>query len=799
MAETNEKVEEKDFNFIRGETNVKKRKIMLFVLAVMAFIVTAVMIFVPFCNFSMRVTNDEGTSTVAKSLTAFNVFNSLSDSYMLRSGLAYVSVGLFAVWVLFIALSVAFFIKAIFSFIVSNEKSLYANVKKLLILAVILTCLFFLGGVILSAISMALNGSARSAKNVVPFVISLVLVLLFAIYTGLTHPDFLSDETRKKVRPVAKKLILYKLEFFMFAFVLAGLAVCTFLTNIATIKYSYSSTFLSSASTEIKISGIDILKNFATQSDGGQMLAFALFAFLLVLISLIFLSTVAFLAKSKTFYRLTLISAIASVVSCLLIGIFGKYFEISQKINEEIILAWLNNEGINVTTTGISYKVTSASIYYFFGALIVSATLIICHPYSRALNAQRLCDEEIKTVQGDIAITDLPDDAITSGGTGSGPDGQIKILYADPCPAFTELDAKSEQFNAELETRKQALFSEPTLPKLVQFIVAYARDSRLHLSYTEEDIATFIAGLGTTRLSILQGMSGTGKTSLPKIFTEALYSVCDIVEVESSWRDKSELIGYYNEFSKTFTPKKFTQALYRARLNPETITLIVLDEMNLSRIEYYFSDFLSLMENEPDKRELKLTNVGLFRIENGEKIPYIGLIDGHTLKIPHNVWFIGTANRDESTFEISDKVYDRAHTMNFNKRAPKVTLYNKPLDQSFMPASSLLELFGDAKTKFNFNVEEYPLIAEVEKLLAPYNISFGNRIAMQIESFVSIYCSCFEASQSLVQSAVETILLSKVVSKLELKNVENKELLATEFERLNLHRCSEFISKLHED
>ena len=63
--------------------------------------------------------------------------------------------------------------------------------------------------------------------------------------------------------------------------------------------------------------------------------------------------------------------------------------------------------------------------------------------------------------------------------------------------------------------------------------------------------------------------------------------------------------------------------LYKAKLNSEVLTFIVLDEMNLSRIEYYFSDFLSLMENEPDKREIKLVNVGLFN-ENGE---YKGLID----------------------------------------------------------------------------------------------------------------------------------------------------------------------------
>ncbi|MDE7108186.1 MAG: hypothetical protein K2O39_07675, partial [Clostridiales bacterium] len=303
----------------------------------------------------------------------------------------------------------------------------------------------------------------------------------------------------------------------------------------------------------------------------------------------------------------------------------------------------------------------------------------------------------------------------------------------DACPAFTEIDNLQEKFLVALEKRRAQLFKNLTLPNLVRFIVDYARESRLHLSYTPDDIATFVAGLGASRLTILQGMSGTGKTSLPKIFTEALMSNCEIVEVESSWRDKNELLGYYNEFSKCYTPKKFTQCLYRARLNTEVITFIVLDEMNLSRIEYYFSDFLSLMENEEDRRAIKLLNVKLSRIENGKRIPYDGLKDGHTIKIPTNIWFIGTANRDESTFEISDKVYDRAQTMNFDKRAAKINSFSEPLDKRFISYDMLAKLFEEAKASYEFDAEDNRFVREVEKLLMPYNISFGNRILRQIE------------------------------------------------------------------
>ena len=186
-------------------------------------------------------------------------------------------------------------------------------------------------------------------------------------------------------------------------------------------------------------------------------------------------------------------------------------------------------------------------------------------------------------------------------------------------------------------------------------------------------------------------------------------------------------------------------------------------------------------------------------MENGERCAYSALDDGHTIKIPNNVWFIGTANRDESTFEISDKVYDRAHTMNFNKRAPKVVSFGEPYAQRYLTIQDLNRLFEEAQASMQFDIENYPLIREVEELLAPYNISFGNRIAKQIESFVNIYCACFPVPEQEIADAVERILLSKVVSKLEYKNVEDKERLAAEFERRRLHRCSKFILKLNED
>ena len=92
-----------------------------------------------------------------------------------------------------------------------------------------------------------------------------------------------------------------------------------------------------------------------------------------------------------------------------------------------------------------------------------------------------------------------------------------------------------------------------------------------------------------------------------------------------------------------------------------------------------------------------------------------------------------------------------------------------------------------------------PVIAQVEGLLAPYNISFGNRIANQIEDFVRIYAACFGGGERAIADGLERILLSKIVAKLEFKSVDDKEELAGEFERLGLLRCRDFVLSLNED
>lgn len=634
---------------------------------------------------------------------------------------------------------------------------------------------YYVAGVSYSTIMNFKGNLYSTGSSIIPLILSIICAIIFAfVVRGV-------ENNKKSGKKKTKRFRLDRVEFWFYGLAVSILAVVASLSNIIKVKFIQPSML-----NDFTINGYKVLTTYSSRDESIQILAFFLISILTIVISLSVMSLTSFISRSKMFYKITLIQVVCGMVATLVIALFGQYYEIVQKMNESMILDWISTQ-ISIVDIDLVYKVNSDSIYFFIAAMVIFVVMLIRKPYT-------------KGALGDAVVR------VDSVGGGYGESGHGAAIGAsptmanpDPCPAFSEIDIKSESFSEDIDALGEYTFESPSLPELVQFVVNYARDSRLHLSYTPEDIAAFIAGLGATRLTILQGMSGTGKTSLPKIFSEAIFGKCEIVEVESSWRDKNELIGYYNEFSRTYTPKKFTQALYRAKLNPEQITFIVLDEMNLSRIEYYFSDFLSLMENEEDKREIKLLNVGLYKTANGMLYPYKGLTDGHTIKIPNNVWFIGTANRDESTFEISDKVYDRAHTMNFNKRAPKVTYYHDPISQRYLSREAFLGLIEEAKRNIKFDIETSSVAREVEALLAPYNITFGNRVANQIEVFVSIYTACFTPSDEIIKQGLETILLSKVVSKLEYKSVDNKEYLASEFKRLGLNRCSEFILKLHED
>lgn len=655
-----------------------------------------------------------------------------------------------------------------------DKKRFINQSKKLIIFAFFATSAFFLAGLILN-IYFTINGILASTVAFIPLLIMILVTLVYSIIRGQYNAYYqISNKTYVFKYP--------KIEPLLYLILLTSVSVLMLLLPIVFIRITAGS-----YNYDVDLTGINILQDYAFLGSGYRIIAYILVVMLLSVGLSLVIAITGYLSKYRHFSAIVKSVTVVNVLFVFIISISGYYFQIAQQINQVVIFDIFEHYGVNIPSgLDYTYIIKTDAIY----ALIASVLVLILMFFRKGFDR-----DEMSLADGDpisLSNQSLPT------GDSSLNKSEDTLQSFDPCPAFTELDFKAGEFKKDLERRKGFKTNVPSLGELVNFVVEYARNSLLHLSYTPEDIATFVAGLGASRLSILQGMSGTGKTSLPKIFSEAIFGNCEIIEVESSWKDKNELLGYYNEFSTKYTPKKFTLALYKAALNQEISTFILLDEMNLSRIEYYFSDFLSLMENTEDRREIKLVNIKLSRTEKDKEIEYLALTNGHTLKVPSNVWFIGTANRDESTFVISDKVYDRAQTMNFTKRAPKVRNYSNPIPQQYYDYKTINDLFVEAKQKGTFDAENSELIKKVESLLAPFNISFGNRILKQIEDFVNIYNACF-VNVDVESEAIEKILLSKVVSKLEVKTIDDKEKLESEFEKLKLLQCVEFIKRLDND
>lgn len=282
--------------------------------------------------------------------------------------------------------------------------------------------------------------------------------------------------------------------------------------------------------------------------------------------------------------------------------------------------------------------------------------------------------------------------------------------------------------------------------------------SQNKLYYEIKTIRLMIAGLSATKMVLLQGISGTGKTSLPYMMGKFFYNDATIASVQPSWRDRSELFGFFNEFTKKFNETEVLRRIYEASYNDD-INIIVLDEMNIARVEYYFAEMLSILEM-PDPEEWKIQLVSAVWDNDPDH-----LVDGK-LAIPQNVFYVGTANNDDTTFAVSDKVYDRAFVINLDSKG-------KPFDAPETPAKHIA--YSHLSALYDKAVEEHPVSDEilnnVEKLdqyvIERFRVAFGNRIIKQFKIFVPVYVAC--GGEEL--DAIDYILATKVFRKFESLNL----------------------------
>ncbi|MFG6117931.1 McrB family protein [Thalassobacillus sp. B23F22_16] len=313
--------------------------------------------------------------------------------------------------------------------------------------------------------------------------------------------------------------------------------------------------------------------------------------------------------------------------------------------------------------------------------------------------------------------------------------------------------------------------------ELVDHVYNYIQNEGFY--YQKEEVKSLYLALQTKPFVILSGISGTGKTKIVEKFANSIGATEEngqfhLIPVRPDWSDGSELIGY-EDIKGDFKPGPLTKVLHEAEKNPELPYFILLDEMNLARVEYYFSDLLSVMESRKWLGDRIVTS----QVPTPESF-------GKRVIIPDNVYIIGTVNMDETTHPFSSKVLDRANTMEFNK-----------VDLGFFPSLTENEQEVEAypvtndvlKTKYltlkDALADHQALIQnttnrliEINNILKKNNSHFGYRIRDEI-CFYMIYNKL--GGLMTKEEAFDRQLLQKVLPKLNGSDYATAEIIGELF------------------
>jgi 5-methylcytosine-specific restriction protein B len=283
------------------------------------------------------------------------------------------------------------------------------------------------------------------------------------------------------------------------------------------------------------------------------------------------------------------------------------------------------------------------------------------------------------------------------------------------------------------------------------------------LSYNSELISRFCASLLTKPFVILTGLSGSGKTKLAQAFVKWIChdeSQCRIIPVGADWTNREPLLGYPNALKPEEYIKPDSGVLdliMQANQQPELPHFLILDEMNLSHVERYFADFLSVMES---KEEIPLYAEGT--VENG--VP-------SKLKVPSNLFIIGTVNIDETTNMFSPKVLDRANTIEFRVTQHEMQNFLGNIKEINMDAltgkgagmaKSFLEMAAnkDFSSDVTINTALVQFFGELKKTGA----EFGYRSATEILRLIH-QLTVFDSSLTKEQK-IDIAIMQKLLPKL---------------------------------
>lgn len=257
------------------------------------------------------------------------------------------------------------------------------------------------------------------------------------------------------------------------------------------------------------------------------------------------------------------------------------------------------------------------------------------------------------------------------------------------------------------------------------------------------------------------------------------------ISVRPDWTDNRNMLGYYNPITETYQPTELLKLMLRASQDPFNPYFVILDEMNLAKVEHYFSDFLSCLESRRFIGDGKVRGEELILHDAVEELTYIDengkeYIIPKRLEVPLNIYFTGTVNVDETTYMFSPKVLDRANVIEFNEldmdsyqkvifnmeSSDDASEYTKTADISF------IDYFTDngrncirlLQKKFNPGIiQYYKKLKELNNILEDYHLHFGYRVIDEIMMYLTYG---YEYNQKGILIDMDLQILQKVLPKL---------------------------------